>query len=91
MSPKQLFISIMGTGLPKGEIRREMFSYYNSKVGTSKYFPKWENPNTGCGSCIQRVKTNLWKWYHHDEKAPNYKGFIFTGKLVAHQYAVIHI
>ena len=84
MSPKQLFISIMGTGLPKGEIRREMFSYYNSKVGTSKYFPKWENQNTGCGSCIQRVKTNLWKWYHHDEKAPNYKGFVFTGKLVAH-------
>lgn len=84
MTAKQLMIQLMGTGLPKGEIRQEMFSFYNSKVGTSKHFARHENPSTACGSCIQRVKTNIWKWYHEDEKAPNYKGFVFTGKLVAH-------
>jgi NAD-dependent dihydropyrimidine dehydrogenase PreA subunit len=84
MTTKQLLIALMGTGLPKGEIRQEMFAFYNSKVGTGKYFMKKENPKTACGSCIQRVKTNIWKWYHEDEKAPNYKGFVFTGRLVAH-------
>ena len=84
MTTKQLLIALLGTGLPKGEIKREMFAFYNSKVGTGKYFMKWENPNTGCGSCIQRVKTNIWKWYHEDEKAPTYKGIIFTGRYVAH-------
>lgn len=84
MTAKNLLIALMGTGLPKGEIKQEMFAFYNSKVGTSKYFMKKENPNTGCGSCIQRVKTSIWKWYHHDEKAPTYKGFVFTGRLVAH-------
>lgn len=84
MTTKQLLIELMTTGQPKGEIRREMFSLYNSKVGTSKYFMRTENPRTACGSCIQRVKTNIWKWYHHDEKAPNYKGFVFTGRYVAH-------
>lgn len=74
----------MGGGLPKGELKEEMFKFYNSMVGKSKYFPRQENPKTACGSCIQRVKTGIWKWYHYDEKAPNYKGFVFTGKLGAH-------
>jgi hypothetical protein len=77
-------ISIIGTGIPRGEIKQEMFAFYNSKVGTSKYFMRQENPRTACGSCIQRVKTNIWKWYHLDEKAPNYKGLVFTGRYVAH-------
>ena len=84
MTTKQLLIALLGTGLPKGEIKQEMFLFYNSKVGTSKYFVKEENPKTACGSCIQRVKTAIWKWYHHDEKAPSYKGLVFTGRLVAH-------
>lgn len=84
MTTKQLLIALLGTGLPKGEIKQEMFSFYNSKVGTGKYFMRLENPRTSCGSCIQRVKTNIWKWYHEDEKAPTYKGLIFTGRYVAH-------
>jgi hypothetical protein len=53
-------------------------------VGKSRYFKKQENPKTACGSCIQRVKTSIWKWYHYDEKAPTYKEIIFTGRLGAH-------
>ena len=49
MTTKQLLIELMGTGLPKGEIKQEMFAFYNSKVGTSKYFVKKENSRTGCG------------------------------------------
>lgn len=81
MTLKQLLIALAGKGLPKGEVKQEMFKFYNSKVGTSRYFQKEENPKTACGSCIQRVKTSIWKWYHYDEKAPNYKGLVFTGKL----------
>lgn len=84
MTTKQLLIALTGTGLPKGELKREMFNFYNSMVGKSKYFPKSENPSTGCGSCIQRVKTNIWKWYHDDKTSPNYKGLVFTGRLLAH-------
>lgn len=84
MTAKQLLIALTASGLPKGELKEEMFKFYNSKVGTSRFFPKAENPKTGCGSCIQRVKTSIWKWYHTDEKAPNYKGLEFTGRLLAH-------
>jgi len=81
MTTKQLLVALTGKSLPKGELKQEMFAFYNSMVGKSKYFPKEENPKTSCGSCIQRVKTSIWKWYHSDEKAPNYKGLVFTGKL----------
>lgn len=91
MTTKQLLIALTGTGLPKGDIKLEMFKFYNSKVGTSKYFMREENPKTGCGSCIQRVKTSIWKWYHYDETAPNYKGLVFTGKLVAHNMPLYKI
>lgn len=84
MTTKQLLIALTGTGLPKGEVKEEMFKFYNSKVGTGKYFVRRENPKTACGSCIQRVKSNIWKWYHHDESAPTYKGLVFTGRLVAY-------
>lgn len=84
MTTKQLLIALTASGLPKGELKQEMFKFYNSKVGVSKFFPREENPNTACGSCIQRVKTSIWKWYHYDEKAPNYKGLNFTGRLLAH-------
>lgn len=84
MTRKSLIISLVGSGLPKGELKAEMFAFHNSMVGKSKYFAKQENPNTGCGSCIQRVKTAVWKWYHYDEKAPTYKEIEFTGRLGAH-------
>ena len=84
MTTKQLLIALTASGLPKGDVKDEMFKFYNSKVGTSRYFTKQENPRTGCGSCIQRVKTNIWKWYHSDEKAPTYKGLVYTNKNVAY-------
>ena len=83
MTVKQLLIALADTSLPGGELKAAMFEFYNSKVGTSVHFKKEENPKTGCGSCIQRVKTNIWKGYHEDEKAPNYKGLVFTGRKVA--------
>lgn len=83
MTTKQLLIAITGTSLPKGDIKQEMFAFYNSKVGTSNYFLREENPKTGCGSCIQRVKTNIWKWYHY-ESGLKYKGLVYTGRNVAH-------
>ena len=81
MTTKQLLIALAGNGLPKGELKAEMFAFHNKMVGKSEYFKKQENPKTACGSCIQRVKTTIWKWYHHDDSAPEYKGLVFTGKL----------
>ena len=84
MTLKQLLVALLSTGLPKGELKEEMFEFHNKMVGKSSYFAKIENPKTACGSCIQRVKTAIWKWYHHDASAPKYKGLVFTGRYVAH-------
>ena len=88
MTTKDLLIALASPSMPKGNIKLEMFKFYNSMVGKSKYFPRSENPKTGCGSCIQRVKTSIWKWYHSDETAPTYEGLMFTGKLAAHNIPV---
>lgn len=77
-------LALVGSGLPKGDLKLEMFKFHNSMVGKSIYFRREENPKTACGSCIQRVKTNIWKWYHLDPKAPDYKELEFTGKFGAH-------
>ncbi len=84
MTTKNLLIGLAGSGIPSGELKAEMFKFHNSMVGKSIYFRKEESPNTACGSCIQRVKTSVWKWYHLDEKSPKYKGLIFMDKLGAH-------
>ena len=84
MTQKELMLALAGSGLPKNDIKKEMFSFYNSMVGKSKYFGRQENPKTACGSCIQRVKTSIWKWYHSDETAPTYSELEFTGRLGAH-------
>lgn len=91
MTKKNLMIALAGVGLPKGELKEEMFKLHNSMVGKSRYFKKEENPKTACGSCIQRVKTAIWKWYHFDEKAPKYKGLVFTGKFAAHNIPVYNV
>ena len=83
MTTKQLLIALLGSGLPKGDVKQEMFDFHNKMVGKSIYFKKVENSKTACGSCIQRVKTAIWKWYHHDPTAPKYKGLVFTGSFVA--------
>ncbi len=80
MTKKQIFLSLTGSSLPKGELKQEMFKLHNSLVGKSRYIRREENPKTGCGSCIQRVKVNLWKWYHFDEAAPTYKGLVYANK-----------
>jgi len=72
-------------------VKADMFGFYNSMVGKSKYFPKAENPKTACGSCIQRVKNNIWKWYHYDETAPTYDELEFTGKLGIHNTPLYRI
>ena len=84
MTQKELMLALAGGGLPKNDVKKEMFSFYNSMVGKSKYFPRSENPKTACGSCIQRVKTSIWKWYHSDETAPTYSELECTGRLGAH-------
>ena len=84
MTQKELMLALAGSSMPKNDLKREMFNFYNSMVGKSKYFGRQENPKTACGSCIQRVKTSIWKWYHSDETAPNYSELEFTGRLGAH-------
>ena len=91
MTQKELMLALAGGGLPKNDVKKEMFKFYNSMVGKSKYFPRVENPNTSCGSCIQRVKNNIWKWYHYDETAPTYEGLEFTGKLGIHNTPIYRI
>jgi|TARA_R110000744_G_scaffold41870_1_gene94948 hypothetical protein len=81
MTKKQIFMGLTGSGLPKGELKQEMFKLHNSLVGTSNYIKREENPKTACGSCIQRVVVNLWKWYHFDEAATKYKGLVFANKM----------
>jgi len=84
MTTKSLLIALAGGGLPKGDIKKEMFNFHNSMIGKSVYFKKQENPKTACGSCIQRVKTAVWNWYHLDESSPNYEELVFLDKLGAH-------
>ena len=88
MSTKNLLIALLAELCLRVILKSEMFKFYNSMVGKSKYFPRQENPKTACGSCIQRVKTSIWKWYHSDEKAPTYKGLVFTGKLGVHNIPI---
>lgn len=87
MTKKQLLLSIAGVGLPKGEVRDAMFDFYNSMVGSSKYFHKRETSKF-CGSCVHRVKRGIWNWYHFDDTAPTYKGLYFTGKFGAHNLPI---
>ena len=79
-----IFYELAGGDLPKGALKERMFSYYNSLVGKSEFIRKWENPKTSCGSCIQRVKTSLWKFYHTLPEEEKLEGLEFTGKFVAH-------
>lgn len=90
MTTESFLIALAGNGLPKGDMKAEMFRFHNSMVGKSVYFVKQENPNTGCGSCIQRVKTAVWKWYHLDETAPKYNRLVFI-KLGAHNIPLYNV
>jgi len=81
MNQKDLIISLAGRNSVRGELREEMFSFHNSMVGKSKYFRKWENPKTSCGSCVHRVLKSIMSWYHFDDDAPTYDELMFTGRF----------
>jgi len=84
MTNKQLFLALTATGVPTGEIKAALFELHNRWVGKTPFIPKTENPNTFCGSCIQRVKANVWKLYHSDVYKWKYKEIEFSGKLGLH-------
>lgn len=79
-----IFCELTGGGLPTGDLKRRMFSYYNSLVAGKVIVGKHENENTVCGSCIQRVKTALWKFYHNLPEEKKLSDLKFTGRFVAH-------
>jgi len=80
----KIFYSLLGGDLPKGQQKEDMFNYFNSLVGKSEFIKKRESPKTSCGSCIQRVKTSLWKFYHTLPEEQKLDDLEFTGKFVAH-------
>ena len=80
MELKELLIALRTQKMDK-HLKREMFEFYNSMVGKSKYFRGKQNPKTSCGSCISNVETCIWKWYHNDESAPTYSELQFGGRL----------
>ena len=84
MTIKQMFLSLTGFGVPSGDVKAKMFEVYNSKVGSSIYAPRTENPQTHCGSCIQRVKAAVWKMYHSNEVKQYPKELEFRNKLGIH-------
>ena len=86
-----LFELVQKNTIRNNEVKNNMFEFYNSMVGRSKYFPRKENPKTSCGACVQRVKNNIWKWYHNDESAPTYSELEFTGKLGIHNTPIYRI
>lgn len=79
-----IFRELTGGGLPNGDLKRRMFEYHNALVSSKIIAGKQEGPNTVCGSCIQRVKTSLWKFYHTLPEGKKLSDLEFTGKFVAH-------
>ena len=87
MELRELLIALRTQKFTK-DLKRETFAFYNSMVGSSKYFPKPKDVKTSCGSCIQGVKGSIWKWYHYDESAPTFQELEFTGKLGIHNIPI---
>ena len=81
MGFEQLLIELLKVSFPKGDLKVEMFRLHNDLVGKSAYILKHENVNTMCGSCVMRVKSNLFKYYHH-EYEPNFDSLVFQDKYV---------
>lgn len=81
MGLEELLIAILKTSFPKGELKREMFAMHNSLVGHSSIIKKVENEKTMCGSCIMRVRGNLFKYYHH-EYEPKFDSLVFQDRYI---------
>jgi hypothetical protein len=88
MTNKEMYMGIIGNGIPKGDVKAKMFEFHNKWYGKSPHILKVENPNTFCGSCIQRVKASVWKVYHSDLYRWEYKELVWTGKLGLHNAPV---
>jgi hypothetical protein len=81
MEFRELIRGILVNSMPKGDLRTAMFEFHNSMVGKSNYFRVVENPKTACGSCIQRVKANVMKYYHYEYEPKFDDEFYFTLKF----------
>ena len=84
MTNKEIYLGLLGNGVPSGELKEAMMTLHNKWVGKTPHITKEENPRTMCGSCLQRVKANLWKLYHSDVYKWKYKEIEFTGRLGMH-------
>jgi hypothetical protein len=84
----ELIHGILTHSMPKGDLKAAMFEFHNSMVGKSKYIKVVENPNTACGSCIQRVKANVMKYYHYEYEPKFDDKFYFTLRFGVNQIPV---
>jgi len=78
MEFRELIRGLLMTSMPKGDLKMAMFEFHNSMVGKSNYIRVVENPKTACGSCIQRVKANVMKYYHYEFEPKFDDEFYFT-------------
>ena len=85
MSLEELLMGLCRVSSPNGELREAMFTFHNSMVGKSIYFPREQNPKTACGSCIQNVKVAIFKWYHFDSSAPEFDSLVFKERFGMHK------
>jgi len=81
MDLENLLLELLKTSFPKGPLKSDMFKMHNSLVGKSVHIKKAESEYTMCGSCIMRVKSNLFKYYHH-EYEPKFDSLVFQDKYV---------
>ena len=81
MSFEELLLELLKTSFPKDPLKSEMFKKHNELVGKSAYIKKAESEYTMCGSCIMRVKSNLFKYYHHEHE-PKFDSLVFMDKYV---------
>ncbi len=81
MSFEELLLELLKTSFPKGPLKSEMFKKHNELAGKSAYIKKAESEYTMCGSCIMRVKSSLFKYYHH-EYEPKFDSLVFMDKYV---------
>lgn len=74
-----IFYDLITPELPRGDVKDNMFIMHNGLVGRSSWIRQAENPKTVCGACVQKVKVNLWKWYHF-ESTEKLEDLEFTGR-----------
>ncbi len=81
MELRELIRELLRHSMPKGDLKVALFDFHNSMVGQSAYIKVVENPKTVCGSCIQRVKANVMKYYHYEYEPKFDDEFYFSLKF----------